>query len=450
MESNLAISKGPDVSKSNALFERARKLIPAGTMLLSKRPDVIAPGSWPAYYRRAWGCKVEDLDGNVFVDFTGDLGSSLLGRADPDVDAAVNAAVGRGSFCMLNVPEEVDLAQLLTEIVPCAEQVRFAKGGGETNLIAIRIARGYTRRDLVAFCGYHGWHDWYLAANLAEDRNDDGKLLPGFPPLGVPRQLLGTAMPFEYNNIDSLKELLESRPGQFAAIIMEATRFDPPADGFLAGVRELADQHGVVLIFDEVVTGFRMALGGAQEYFSVTPDMATFAKTISNGYPMGAVVGRREIMGTVNDQFISSTYWTDSLGTAAALATLQKIRRTEAIAHVWRLGNNLKVGLEDILRDSGIQGRVQGWPPIVILSFQHEDARMARSIKTFYVRRQLARGFLATGPHYLMTAHTNDDIREYLAATRETLRELKASLARDSVLEDIDFRPSKPLFKRLA
>lgn len=373
---NISISELPDVSASNALYEQAKGLIPAGTMLLSKRPELYAPGRWPVYYKRAWGAQVEEIDGNVFVDFAGDIGATLLGRADPDVNAAVHEAVDMGNFCTLNYPGDVELAKTLAEIVPCAEQVRFVRGGGEADAVAIRIARGYTRRDLVAFCGYHGWHDWYLAANLGNSSTLDGHLLPGLRPLGVPRQLAKTSFPFEYNNIDSLKQLLESRQGEFAAIIMEATRYYPPADGFLEGVRKLADKHGAVLIFDEVVTGFRMALGGAQEYFGVTPDMATFAKTISNGYPMGAIAGRREIMETVNEQFISSTYWTDAVGTAAALASLKKIRQTHAIEYIWELGKKLTVGLKEVIAKTGVDAKVHGWPPITILSFCHEDSNV--------------------------------------------------------------------------
>ncbi len=445
------ISDLPDISKSSELYERAKELIPGGgTMLLSKLPDLAAPGRQPAYYKRAQGCEVEDIDGNVFIDFVGDIGATILGRADPDVNAAVHAAVDEGNFCTLNNPREVELAQLLTEIIPCAEQVRFARGGGEADVVAIRIARGYTGRDLVAFCGYHGWHDWYLAANLGKNGDLDGHLMPGLVSRGVPRQLEGTTLPFEYNNLDSLEQLLESKQGQFAAIIMEATRSTPPAAGFLEGVRELATKHGVVLIFDEVVTGFRMALGGAQEYFGVTPDMATFAKSISNGYAMAAITGRRKIMETVNNQFISSTYWTDSLGTAAALASIKKIRDAGVIKHVWDIGKKLMTGLEEALTTAGVAGKITGWAPVLGLTFQHEDEETARAISTFFVRRQLARGFLAGGHHYMTAAHTADHVDQYLSAVRQTLEELKLSLAEGNLMRDIESSPSRPLFKRFA
>ena len=445
------ISDLHDIPKSRALYERAKELIPGGgTMLLSKLPELGAPGRQPVYYRRAQGCEVEDIDGNVFIDFIGDVGATILGRADPDVNAAVHAAVDQGNFCTLNNPCEVELAELLTEIIPCAQQVRFASGGGEADAVAIRIARGYTGRDIVAFCGYHGWHDWYLAANLGKNGDLDGHLMPGLISLGVPRQLEGTALPFEYNNLDSLKKLLESKPGQFAAIIMEATRSTPPVNGFLQGVRELATKHGAVLIFDEVVTGFRMALGGAQEYFGVTPDLATFAKSISNGYAMAAITGQRKIMETVNNQFISSTYWTDALGVAAALASLKKIRDTGVIEYVWDIGQKLMTGLENALKTAGVAGKVTGWPPILGLAFDHQDEEMARAIATFFVRRQLARGFLVRGHYYLTAAHTAQHLDQYLLAARDSLEELKLSLANGNLMRDIEFSPSRPLFKRFA
>lgn len=439
----------PNVSAGNVLYARANELLPAATMLLSKRPELYAPGCWPVYFKRAWGSKVQDVDGNVYTDFVGDVGATLLGRADPDVNAAVHAVVDEGNFCTQNYPREIELAELLTEIIPCAQQVRYARGGGEADVVAVRIARGYTRKDLVAFCGYHGWHDWYLAANLADDSTLDGHLLPGLYPRGIPRSLAGTSLPFQFNNLQSLKELLESHPGEFAAIIMEATRHHAPDKGFLEGVRKLADEHKAVLIFDEVVTGFRMALGGAQEYFGVTPDMSTFAKTISNGYPMAAIVGKKEIMQTVNEQFISSTYWTDAIGTAASLAAIKKIRRTGAIPYVWELGTNLSNGLNEAISQSGISAEVQGWPPLTILAFQHEDSDTAAAMKTLFVRRQLARGFLSSSNHYLMASHTRDDVHAYLSAAGQSMKEVKQSLDKNTLMEDIEFRPSRPLFKRL-
>jgi len=441
--------KPPDISKGNALYNRAQQLIAGPTMLLSKKPSLYAPDCWPAYYRRAWGSQVEDIDGNVFVDFMGDVGATLLGRADPDVNAAVHQAVDSGNFCIQNYPRDIELAKTLTEIIPCAEQVRFVRGGGEADAVAIRIARGYTGKNLVAFCGYHGWHDWYLAANIADHATLDGHLMPGLLPLGVPKQLAGTALPFEYNNIDSLRELLESKPAQFAAIIMEVTRYNHPADGFLEGVRELANEHNAVLIFDEVVTGFRMALGGAQEYFSVTPDMSTFAKTISNGYPMGAVVGRREIMKTVENQFISSSYWTDAIGTAAAIANIDKIRQTNAIEYVWKVGKELMDGLNDALKTSGLDGEVKGWPSFFDLSFNHEDSDTLHAINTMYIRRQLARGFLCSHIHYMMTTHTEEQVQDYLAAAKLSMQEIKSALDKGTLLEEIDNKPSRPLFRRL-
>ena len=439
----------PDVSKSNENFDRAKLLIPSATMLLSKRPDIYAPKVWPAYYSKAYGSKVEDIDGNVFTDMTGDVGATMLGRADPDVNQAVHKVVNDGNFCTMNYPSEVELAQLLTKIIPSAEQVRFVRGGGEADMVAIRIARGYTKRNLIAFCGYHGWHDWYLASNLANDPADDDKTLGGFPSLGVPRQLQNTAFPFAYNDLDALKKLLESKPDQFATIVVEPTRHTAPDESFLEGTRKLADEYGAVLIFDEVVTGFRMAPGGAQEYFGVIPDISTFAKTISNGYPMGAVVGKREVMDTVKDQFISSTYWTDAIGTAAALATLKKIIKNDVIKHVWDLGRKLADGVEAEINKFDLPIKIDGWPPLKVLKFEFDDDITSRAVKTLYTRYMLSEGFIATGIHYIMYSHTDNDIKEYCSAFARVLKVIQESLKNDSLMKDIDNKPSRPLFQRL-
>ncbi|MGH9345269.1 MAG: aminotransferase class III-fold pyridoxal phosphate-dependent enzyme, partial [Terriglobia bacterium] len=312
------------------LYEKARLRIPGGTQLLSKRPEMLLPEHWPAYYSRAQGAEIWDLDGRKYVDmcYSG-IGSCVLGYADADVNEAVLAAIHSGSMATLNCPEEVELADLLCELHPWAEMVRYARGGGEAMAVAVRIARTHTRREKVAFCGYHGWHDWYLAANLSAQGALDLHLLPGLEPAGVPTCLAGTAAPFHYNRLDQLQNIVSESPRELAAIVMEPIRSQEPAPGFLESVRGLADECGAVLIFDEVTAGFRLNTGGAHLRYGVTPDIAVFAKAISNGYPMAAVIGKGSVMQAAQESFISSTYWTERIGPAAALATIRKHRRCD-------------------------------------------------------------------------------------------------------------------------
>ena len=312
------------VKRSMELWERATELIPGGAQLISRRPSRFAYGVSPAFAASASGARFVDVDGNEFIDWVSGIGAIILGYADPVVDAAVIEQIHRGTMYSINHELEIELAEELVRRIPCAEMVRYAKGGGDACAIAVRIARGATGRDRILFCGYHGWHDWYLAANL-DPSQLDANLFPGIDPTGVPKALAGTAVPFSYGDATALAELLEKHRGDVAAVIMEPLRSDEPPEGYLAEVRRLADESGVLMIFDEVSTGFRLTASGAQPYVGVTPDLAVFAKSISNGYPMGAVVGSRDVMQAAETMFISSTYWSDTIGLRAALTTLREV-----------------------------------------------------------------------------------------------------------------------------
>jgi glutamate-1-semialdehyde 2,1-aminomutase len=284
-------------SKTEALYQHAKTRIPGGTQLLSKRPEMFAPGVWPAYYREARGCEVWDLDGGHYFDMTHNgVGSCLLGYADPEVTRAVTERIAKGGMCTLNAPEEVELADALCEIHPWAEQVRFARCGGETCAVAVRIARATTDRSVVAICGYHGWQDWYLASNLGEDDALRGHLLPGLNPLGVPRELRGTAVTFPYEDRAALEGIVAQYGDRLAAVIMEPCRYTDPEPGFLEFVRDQAHAAGALLIFDEITIGWRLRHGGSHLRFGVQPDMAVFAKALGNGHPIGAVIGTKAAM----------------------------------------------------------------------------------------------------------------------------------------------------------
>ena len=301
--------------------------------MLGKRPEQYLPGGWPAYYRRAQGCTIWDLDDRPYLDFTSNgIGTCLLGYADPTVNAAVVDCIARGNMCTLNSPAEVELADRLCAIHPWAEKVRYARTGGEAMAIAVRLGRAFTRRSVVAFCGYHGWSDWYLAANLGETDALSGHLLPGLDPDGVPRALRGSSLPFRYNRIDELEKIVAAHRSDLAAIVMEPMRHDAPRDGFLQKVRALADETGAVLIFDEITAAWRSNFGGTHLTLGVVPDVAVLAKALSNGFPLSAIIGRDAVMDAAQQTFVSSTYWTEAIGPTAAVAT----RCPRPVCGAWR------------------------------------------------------------------------------------------------------------------
>ncbi len=414
------------------LYRRAKQRIPGGTQLLSKRPEMFLPDQWPAYYSRAEGCTVWDLDGRPLVDFTScGIGCCLLGYADPVVNAAVVARIAQGGMCTLNSPDELALAELLCALHPWAEQVRYARAGGEAMSIAIRLARAATRRDVVAFCGYHGWSDWYLAANLGETTALNGHLLPGLDPAGVPAGLRGTTLPFRYNQIAELEAIVASHRGQLAAIVMEPMRHDPPREGFLERVRALADEAGAVLVFDEITSGWRSHHGGIHLTLGVNPDVAVFAKAISNGFPMAAVIGRRAVMEAAQQSFVSSTYWTEAIGPAAALATLQQLRQLDAVTLLREAGEATRAGWRRLGAKHGLPLKVGGLPALATFAFDAGDD--SRALMTLFTQGMLERGYLANGVFYPMVVHTRPVIDAYLAAVDAVFADLRRARDEDRV-----------------
>ena len=424
------------VSQSQSLYREAKRLIPGGVQLLSKRPEMFAPEQWPAYYREARGCEVVDLDGRCYVDFTHNgVGACLLGYAHPEVSAAVIARIERGSFCSLNSPDEVTLARELVALHPWAEQVRFARTGGESLAIAVRLARAATRRDTIAFCGYHGWSDWYLAANLGVDgsaagRALDGHLLPGLSPAGVPRSLAGAALPFAYNDLDALRRIVKEHGPRLAAVVMEPTRNAPPAAGFLEGVRELCDECGARLVFDEVTTGFRLRMGGVHLDYGVVPDAAVFAKALGNGHPIAAVIGKTNVMEAAQETFVSSTYWTDGVGPAAALAFLKVCRETDVAGHVRGIGERFREACASLAKKHCLPLTLGGYPALTSLGFSHPSGA---ALLTLFTVRMLSRGFLAGSGFYPTLAHSLAHVEAFAGAADEIFAELALAIARDDI-----------------
>lgn len=434
--------------KGQDLYAKARTLIPGGTQLLSKRPEMFLPEQWPAYYSNAQGCYCWDLDGRQFMDFCiAGVGACSLGFADQDVNAAVIAAITSGSMCTLNTPDEVELAELLCELHPWAQMVRYARSGGEIMAVAVRIARAHTKRDKVAICGYHGWSDWYLAANLAADAALDGHLLPGLEPAGVPRGLTGTALTFKYNDIVSLEKIFAENPGQIAAVVMEPVRNDEPRDGFLQKVRALADKNNAVLVLDEITAGWRFEIGGSHLSLNVTPDIAVFAKSMSNGFPMAAVIGKRDVMQAAQKTFISSTYWTEAIGPAAALATIKKMRRVNLPEKLAHAGNAVQNGWRKLAEKHSLKIHISGRPALAHFVFEYDS--LAPALATLFTQEMLDRGYLAKPVFYATLAHTDELIAGYLRTVDETFEVLAAALKKG----DVEARLRGPIahsgFKRL-
>lgn len=410
---------------------RILERIPGGTQLLSKRPEQFAPGQWPRFYSRAKGFSVWTADGHEFTDMsTSGIGTCTLGYADDDVNAAVHDAVDRGSMSTLNCREDLELADLLVELHPWAEQVRYTRTGGEAMSVAVRLARAATGRSVVAFCGYHGWHDWYLAANIAGRRELDGHLLPGLEPAGVPVELRSTAIPFEYNRLDSLDEVASTHGARLAAIVMEPVRSTDPEPGFLAGVRAIADRTGAVLVFDEVTSGLRVATSGVHMTLGVTPDVAVLAKALGNGFPMAAVVGVSAVMSAAQSSFVSSTYWTELIGPTAALTTLHKHRRLDVGSHLLRAGSKVQNGWLAAARDTGLDIGVSGIPPLSHLAFQVPSSQAAA---TLFTQSMLDRGFLAGRSFYPSLAHNDVTLDRYLEAVHEAFGVLAKAVSEESV-----------------
>ncbi len=421
----------PRTGSGQELYVRAKRIIPGGTQLLSKRPEMFLPEQWPSYYSRASGAELWDLDGNQYLDMSySGIGSCIMGYADADVDAAVKCAIDAGSMSTLNCPEEVELAELLLELHPWAGMVRYTRSGGEAMSVAVRIARAATGRDKIAFCGYHGWHDWYLSANLAQNANLNGHLLPGLEPSGVPRGLLGTMLPFRYNHIEELRAIVAEHGSDLAAIVMEPVRDHEPEPGFLDEIRETAKRTGAVLIIDEITAGFRLTTGGAHLVYGVTPDVAVFAKGMSNGYPMAAIVGIPEVMEAAQGSFISSTFWTERLGPAAAIATITKHREQRVHEHLVSIGRRVKEGWLDSAKRRGIAIDAGGIAPLGHFSFTYENGQ---AIRTLFTQLMLDRGILATGALYVMHAHRDEQVTHYLNVVDEVFAELATAIAEDSV-----------------
>ena len=421
------------VTRSYEIYERAGELIPGRTQLISRRASRYASGISPVYAQSAKGSRFIDVDENEYIDWMSSVGAVILGHADDVVDRAVEEQIKRGSLYSLNSPLEIELAEELVETIPSAEMVRYTKGGGEACAAAARIARGTTGRDKIIFCGYHGWHDWYQAANYEADPVTGEFPFAGIEPIGVPKVLAGTVIPFPYGDLEALGQLLDEHAGEVAAVMMEPLRSTLPEQGFLEGVKELAHAHGAILIFDEVSCGWRLSVGGVQEYLGITPDMTVLAKAMSNGYPMGAVVGSREVMEPASRMFVSSSYWSDNIGLTAAITTIRELKRRDSAAFFLETGEKLRDALNGSIADAGLSGEYTGLHTALNLSLSLPDENLRPKVNTLFIQEMARRGVHCPMGFILNMAHTDEVIRQTAEMASEAFDVIRAGLESDDI-----------------
>ena len=410
LNKHLKRNDGLKLSRGQKLWIKAKKIIPGGNMLLSKKSELFAPGTWPSYFSRTKGCYVWDLDKKKYIDFSlMGVGTNILGYSNSEVDTAVIKAIRYGNMSTLNAPEEVFLAEKLVEMHPWASMVKFARSGGEANAVALRIARAASGKDKVAICGYHGWHDWYLSANISSKKNLKDFLIPGLSPKGVPVSLKKNTIPFMYNNFEQLENIVKKN-NDIGVIFMEVCRSERPKNNFLKKVRNLASQKNIVLIFDECSSGFRENFGGLHLTYDVNPDLAMFGKALGNGYAVTAVIGKKEIMQEAQNTFISSTFWTERIGSVAGLKSLEIMEKNKSWEYITSYGKKVIKKWIEISKKNGIKIKVLGIPALasfVIIS------KNFLKYKTFITQEMLKRGYLATNSLYSCISHNDSILKDY-------------------------------------
>ena len=406
---HLIRNEGGNMGIGQKLWIRAKRIIPGGNMLLSKRSEMFLPEKWPSYFNKAKGCKVWDLDGREYTDMSiMGIGAHILGYGNDEVDEAVLNNVKNGNMSTFNCPEEVYLAEKLVDLHPWADMVRLARTGGEANAMAIRIARAASGKDKVAICGYHGWHDWYLSANLGDNDNLMGHLLPGLEPKGVPKALRGSVVPFNYNRIDELETIIQNH--DIGVIKMEVSRNDEPKDDFLVKVRKIADKNNIVLIFDECTSGFRQSNGGLHKVYGVEPDMAVFGKALGNGYAITAVIGKKGVMDIAQSTFLSSTFWTERIGPTAAIKTLEVMDRIKSWELITNMGKDIGNQWKNLGEKYQLPIKVNGLPSMIGFSIQSDDWL---KYKTYITQEMLKNDILASNVIYVCTEHGIQEIDNY-------------------------------------
>jgi len=432
------------MGKGQKLYSKAKQIVAGGNMLLSKRPEMFLPEQWPSYFSKSKGCEVWDLDGKKYIDTLMMPGTNSLGYNYEEIDEAVKETINSGNMSTLNAPEEVELTERLVELHPWADMARFARSGGEANSVAIRLARAASGKDNVAFCGYHGWHDWYLASNLSDSKGLDGHLLPGLDPHGVPKNLKDSVHPFEYNNLDKLEEIVKTK--NIGVIKMEVYRNKEPENNFLHRVRKLANEHNIVLVFDECTSGFRKNFGGLHKLYDVEPDVAMFGKALGNGYAVTAVLGKREVMQAAEKSFISSTFWTERIGSSAALATLKAMDKEKSWEKITSTGESINKEWIKLSQEYELPITISGLAALTTFTFKSKNAL---AYKTLITQEMLKKGYLAATAVYVCTAHTPEIIKKYLENLKPLFQTIKECEEGRDVMRLLEGPIAHSGFKRL-
>ena len=417
--------------QSERMFKQAEKSIPGGVN--SPVRAFKSVGGNPVFMKSANGAFLYDVDGNEYIDFVNALLAITIGYCDADIDKAVQEQMGNGVIFSLPHKLEMEVAEKLIEIIPCAEKVRFAKNGTDATTASVRIARAYTGKEHIAVCGYHGWQDWYICSTARD--------------LGVPTAMKELTHKFQYNNIKSLEKLFEEQ--EFACVIMEPMNIEYPENNFLKKVKELAHKNNALLIFDETITGFRYSLGGAQELFDVIPDLATFGKGMANGYPLSAVVGRNKIMQKVEDIFFSGTFGGETLSLAAANAVIDKYKKEQVIDHFYEIGTYLLQELDRLIDNEALGGIfwTSGHPSWSFLHIKDQEKYSSFEIKTFFLQESFKRGVITLGSHNISMSHTRRDVDRLIEVYSKVLPMIKHHLNNQDLLENIHGKILEPLFK---
>ena len=434
-------------NKGLKLWNKAKKIIPGGNSLLSKRPDRFAPDIWPTYYQKAKGCKITDLEGNVYIDMsTMGVGANILGYSYKEVDDAVKAAINKGISSTLNSYEEVKLAQKLLNLNPFAGGVKYARSGGEAMSIAVRIARTYTKKDKVAFSGYHGWCDWYIASNLSNKQNLNEHLLPGLSPKGIPKSLKNTSIPFRYNDVQDFEKVMKLHKN-VGVIVIEGARYELPSKKFLKKIEIEAKKRNIVIIVDEITSGWRMGKSGVYKILKFNPDIVVYGKGMGNGYAISAVVGKKKIMNSSQDTFISSTSWTERIGFVAALKTIEILNREKVPNHLIKIGNTIGNGWLDLAKKYDLNIKINEFKPLITMKFCYGS--LNEYINTLFIQEMLKRGYISSTSVYVSYSHTEKIVIEYLKQVDNVFKIISETIKKKSFRKILETIIRTDSFKRL-
>jgi glutamate-1-semialdehyde 2,1-aminomutase len=427
------------------LWKKAKKYIASGNMLLSKNPDLFLPKLWPVYFKKTKGCYIWDLEKKKYLDMsTMSVGTNVLGYSNPQVDKAVKKVVANGNMSTLNCAEEVYLSEELVKIHRWASFAKLARTGAEANSIAIRIARSFSKKKNIAICGYHGWHDWYLSANITSKNNLKKHLLPGLSSSGIPKELRNTVHPFDYNCIESFKKVIKSK--KIGIVMMEVARTNKPKKNFLHKIRKICNKNNITLIFDECTTGFRENYGGMHKIYRVNPDIAVFGKALGNGYAITAVIGKKKYKKSAESSFMSSTFWTERIGPVAALKTLEIMKKTKPWNNIIKNSSYLRLKIKTLAKKNNIDISISEVSSILSFSFK---SKFAREFKTYLTQEMLKHKIIAGTSIYLSASHNKKILHRYLFILNKIFKDLEGCKSKKDIYKLLETSVCHLAFQRI-